>query len=352
MVKGIPGRRWDPSLQCWLLPAGSDTLERLKRAYGHRLVVLGEGAVEKGQAGAEAAPSSDHEDEGEREEGGGTDPVSLRGPLRRAIRARGHSPRTEPAYVGRARRLLEFRGRAVSRLQDLDGSDARGFLEHLGEQDRLAAGSRNQAASALAFLFREVLGRDELADVPRAKGPKRMPTVLTHREVLLVLQELTGKHFVVGVSLYSAGLRLEECLRLRVKDVDFELRQVLVRDGKGRKDRYVALAQRAAPLVKAQIERVSGLHKRDRAAGHGWAPLPGALHRKDPSAGHALGSVPLPRDQNSPGSCDRQDRTPSAPPDRGTAAGEEGRSAEQDPEASHLPYVSPLLRHRSPPRRL
>ena len=159
-----------------------------------------------------------------------------------------------------------------------------------------------------------------LADVPRAKGPKRMPTVLTHREVLLVLQELTGKHFVVGVSLYSAGLRLEECLRLRVKDVDFELRQVLVRDGKGRKDRYVALAQRAAPLVKAQIERVSGLHKRDRAAGHGWAPLPGALHRKDPSAGHALGSVPLPRDQNSPGSCDRQDRTPSAPPDRGTAA--------------------------------
>jgi integron integrase len=150
-------------------------------------------------------------------------------------------------------------------------------------------GSRNQAASALAFMFKEVLGRDELGDVPRAKGPKRVPLVLTHREVLSVLHELSGKYFLAAVLLYSAGLRLEECLRLRVKDIDFELRQILVRDGKGRKDRYVPLARRAVDLLRAQIARVAELHEGDRAGGHGWASLPGALHRKDPAAGYDLG---------------------------------------------------------------
>jgi len=128
-----------------------------------------------------------------------------------------------------------------------------------------------------------------MADIPRAKGPKRVPTVLTHREVLRVLRELTGKYFLITVLLYSAGLRLEECLRLRVKDIDFELRQILVRDGKGQKDRYVPLARRAVALLRAQIGRVAELHATDRAAGHGWAALPGALHRKDPAAGYELG---------------------------------------------------------------
>jgi integrase len=91
------------------------------------------------------------------------------------------------------------------------------------------------------------------------------------------------------VLLYSAGLRLEECLRLRVKDIDFELRQILVRNGKGQKDRYVPLARRAAELLRAQIARTAELHGRDRAKGHGWAPLPAALHRKDPQAGHEPG---------------------------------------------------------------
>jgi integron integrase len=152
--------------------------------------------------------------------------------------------------------------------------------------ERLAARSRNQAASALSFMFREIMGRDEMAGVERARGPRHEPMVLTHREVLRVLQELRGKFFLVVVLLYSAGLRLEECLRLRVKDVDFELRQILIRDGKGQKDRYVPLARRAAELLRAQIARTIETHTTDRAAGRGWAPLPAALHRKDPKAGY------------------------------------------------------------------
>ncbi|MCA1789861.1 MAG: integron integrase, partial [Thioalkalivibrio sp.] len=146
----------------------------------------------------------------------------------------------------------------------------------------------NQAASALSFMFREVLGRDEMAGVPRARGPKRVPTVLSHGEVMRVLRELSGKYFRVGALLYSAGFRLQECLGLRVKDIDFELRQILVRDGKGRKDRYVLLADRAAGLMREQIRLVAEIHQRDREAGHGWAPLPGALYRKEPNAGYEV----------------------------------------------------------------
>jgi integron integrase len=170
----------------------------------------------------------------------------------------------------------------------LSRSHASALLDYLANEQRLAARSRNQAASAIGFMFREVLGRDEMAQVERARGPTRLPLVLSHREVLRVLRELTGKYFLIAVLLYSAGLRLQECLRIRVKDIDFELRQILVRDGKGKKDRYVPLARRAMDLLRAQIGRVTEQHEKDRARGTGWAPLPGALHRKDPTAGFEL----------------------------------------------------------------
>jgi site-specific recombinase XerD len=115
--------------------------------------------------------------------------------------------------------------------------------------------------------------------------------VLTHREVLRLLKELRDRHpkyFLIGVLLYSAGLRIDECLHLRVKDIDFDLRQITVRDGKGRKDRHVPMARRAVDLLHVQIARVTDRHQDDLAAGHGWAPLPDALHRKDPNAGYEL----------------------------------------------------------------
>jgi integron integrase len=209
--------------------------------------------------------------------------------MRQAFKVREYSRKTELAYISWAQRFLRFHADSADRPDDLAGSHATAFLEHLATVERLAARSRNQAASALGFMFRQVLGRDEMADVARAKGPARLPVVLSHREVICVLRQLTGKYFLICVLLYSAGVRIEECLRVRVKDIDFELRQILVRDGKGRKDRYVPLARRAVDLLRAQIRRVAELHEKDRARGHGWVPLPGALHRKDPEAGYALG---------------------------------------------------------------
>jgi integron integrase len=209
--------------------------------------------------------------------------------MRQAIRIREYSRKTERAYISWVQRFLRYHAGLVHDPDQLTGSHAIAFLDHLASAGRLAASSRNQAASALSFMFQEVLGRDEMADVARARGPTRLPAVLSHREVLRVLRELTGKYFLIVVLLYSAGLRLEECLRMRVKDIDFELRQILVRDGKGRKDRYVPLARRAMDLLRAHVGRVAERHGKDRARDDGWAPLPGALHRKDPAAGYELG---------------------------------------------------------------
>ncbi len=267
VVKGIPGRRWVPNRRLWTMP-NTETVQRaLSRAFGPRLVMT---------SSAPASPRFP------------ADGDELLDALRRALRARGYSPKTEAAYTGWARRFVRFSRTSVDQLDDLDATDVQAFLDHLATEQHLAARSRNQAASALGFLFREVFGRDELAGVPRAKGPRRVPVVLTHGEVLRVLRELEGKYFLVVVLLYSAGLRLDECLHLRVKDIDFELRQILVRDGKGQKDRYVPLAHRAVGLLRAQIARVAELNRIDRAAGEGWAALPGALHRKDPGAGYEI----------------------------------------------------------------
>jgi integron integrase len=295
-VKAIPGRRWIPERLIWTLPNTPAALEALSRALGPRLVVIppaevGAAAAEVGPAAAEIGPAAAERANRERALPG-TRPEEIETLLetvRRTIRTRGYSRKTEAAYARWVRRFVRFNASAVDRIEHLDASHARAFLEHLATDEGLAARSRNQAAAALGFTFREIFGRDELADIPRAKGPKRVPAVLTHREVLRVLRALTGKYFLIVVLLYSAGLRLEECLRLRVKDIDFELRQILVRDGKGRKDRYVPLARRAVDLLRAQIERVAELHTNDRAANNGWAPLPGALHRKDPTAGYELG---------------------------------------------------------------
>lgn len=286
VVRSIPARRWHPDRLVWVLPRTPEALDILRCRFGNRLAVTEVPGVDGVGPGEDAhrAPTTSPSP-------GAPHPAvhDILAAMRRVIRMRGYSLKTERAYLGWARRFLTFHAGNEERPDRLEASHARAFLHHLATDRRLAAGSRNQAASALGFMFREVLGRDELADVPRAKGPERMPPVLTHREVLLVLGELAGKYFLVAVLLYSAGLRLEECLCIRVKDIDFELRQILVRDGKGRKDRYVPLARRAIDLLRAQLGRVAELHEEDRAAGHGWAPLPGALHRKDPRAGYELG---------------------------------------------------------------
>jgi integron integrase len=155
----------------------------------------------------------------------------------------------------------------------------------------VAATTQNQALSSLLFLYKAVLGRplDWLDELVRAKRPARVPTVLTTTEVQRLLARLDGFKWLMASLLYGAGLRLRECLKLRVKDVDFNYRQVIVRDGKGGKDRITMLPAAVIEPLKAHLVRVKSLHERDVAAGYGDVELPDAIARKYPRAAHDWG---------------------------------------------------------------
>ncbi len=205
------------------------------------------------------------------------------GELRRAIRARHYSPRTEEAYVRWVRRFIRFVGpRSPTTLRE---RDATSFLSRLAVHGEVSASTQNQAASALQYLFEHVLGRScgDLHGIVRAQEPTRLPVVMTRREVASVLRRVKGPNLLVVMLLYGSGLRLLEALRLRVKDIDFERHEVLVRRGKGGKDRVTVLPNRLhAPLAR-HLRAVRVFFERDVAAGVS-IPLPGALARKIPGA--------------------------------------------------------------------
>lgn len=206
--------------------------------------------------------------------------------VRRLVRTRHYSPRTEEAYLGWIRRFLKYRGSGPVRR--IETEEARRYLAHLANERRLAAKSQNQAASALTFLLRDALGLEGSETLPRAKGPSRKPTVLSRTEVRKVLREMSGVKRLVGALLYGGGLRLDEALSLRVKDLSFETKQLEVRDGKGWKDRITVLPRYAEEALGRQVRRVERLHEEDRKRGGGWARLPDALDRKSPRAGWEL----------------------------------------------------------------
>jgi integron integrase len=165
------------------------------------------------------------------------------------------------------------------------------FLSHLAVARNVAASTQNQALSAILFLYKEVLGTELpwLDGVERARKPARLPVVLSVTEVRAVLARLEGKHALMASLLYGAGLRLMECVRLRVKDVDFEYRQITVRDGKGHKDRVTMIPEKMLQPLQAHLEAVKVLHGQDLAEGFGEVYLPYALERKYPSAGKEWG---------------------------------------------------------------
>jgi integron integrase len=165
------------------------------------------------------------------------------------------------------------------------------FLTHLAVAGKVAASTQNQAKSALLFLYKEVLEAELpwLDNVARAKAPKRLPVVLARAEVQALLSRLEGTHWLMASLLYGAGLRLMECLRLRVQDVDFSRKEILVRDGKGFKDRVTMLPAALAAPLRAHLERVRELHRQDLAAGCGAVHLPYALERKYPGAARDWG---------------------------------------------------------------
>lgn len=219
-----------------------------------------------------------------REGAGQSDKPRLLDQLREAIRRRYYSRRTEEAYVHWVRRFIWFSGRRHPR--ELAEAEVTAFLTHLAVERNVAAATQNQALSALLFLYRHVL-QVQLAwlkDIERAERLPRTPTVLSRAEVERVLGELQGTHWLIGSLLHGSGLRLLECLRLRVKDIDFSYLQILVRDGKGAKDRVTMLPEKLAGPLRAHLERVRRLHVRDLAQGFGEVELPFALSRKYPGA--------------------------------------------------------------------
>jgi integron integrase len=195
------------------------------------------------------------------------------------------SPRTEEAYLTWMRRYYDFHGRKDPASLGADHLTA--FLNSLATQRRAAASTQNQALAALIFLYREVLGRDFpwLDDLVRAKGPSRLPVVLSRDEVRAILSHMDGVPRLMATLLYGSGLRLLECCRLRVKDIDFARHQILVRRGKGDKDRATMLPTMIAAVLSMHLGRVRAQHQRDVANGAGWVDLPGALARKLPTAG-------------------------------------------------------------------
>jgi len=202
-----------------------------------------------------------------------------------AIRRRYFSRRTEEAYVHWIKRFIYFSGRRHP--ATLGELEVTAFLNDLAATRKVAASTQNQALSALLFLYKEVLGRELawLDGLQRATRPPRLPVVLTRAEVERLLAEMQGTRWLIASLLYGAGLRVMECLRLRVKDLDLGYRQILVRDGKGEKDRVTMMPEKLASPLAVHLARVKSLHARDLAAGYGEVSLPYALARKYPRAG-------------------------------------------------------------------
>ena len=209
--------------------------------------------------------------------------------VRNAVRRRHYSLRTEQTYLDWIRRFIYFSGKRHPR--EMGAVEVTAFLNHLARERGVAASTQNQALSALLFLYREVLAMPLpwLDSLERAQRPARLPTVLTRDEAKRLLAQMEGVRWLMAGLLYGAGLRLRECLKLRVKDVDFGYQQILVRDGKGAKDRVTMLPESLVEPLKAQLARSRALHDRDAASGHGEVELPDALARKYPRAPYEWG---------------------------------------------------------------
>ncbi len=204
--------------------------------------------------------------------------------VRRELRVRRYSPRTEKSYVGWIRRFMRFHG--GKHPSKLDRDELARYLTHLAEERNVSASTQSQAASAILFLYRTVLGVDiDWVDgVVRAKAPRKLPVVFTRGEVVAVLRQLSGTQRLFAALLYGSGLRLGEGLELRVKDLDFGRGAILVRSGKGDRDRVTMLPQKLRRELQRQLAHVESRFRRDHANGAGFVRLPYALDRKYPNA--------------------------------------------------------------------
>jgi len=216
-------------------------------------------------------------------------PPRLLDQVRERLRLKQYSIRTEQVYVDWIKRFILFHGKRHPTVMGKPEVEA--FLTHLAVVRNVAASTQNQALSAILFLYKEVLGRELewLDNVERAKRPARLPVVLTEAEVRALLVRMEGRQALMARILYGAGLRLMECVRLRVKDVDFGYSQITVRDGKGEKDRVTILPASLHANLLTHLEQVKATHQKELEASFGEVYLPFALARKYPRAGREWG---------------------------------------------------------------
>jgi integron integrase len=209
--------------------------------------------------------------------------------VRDKIRLKHYSIRTEEAYVDWIKRFILFQHKRHP--AEMGAAEVEAFLTHLAVAGKVAAATQNQAKAALLFLYREVLVNELpwLDNVEQAKVSRRLPVVLTQTEVKSLLDQLQGTQHLIASLLYGTGMRLMECMRLRVKDVEFERLELIVRDGKGFKDRMTMLPAGLAEPLKTHMARVKALHMDDLQAGYGSVYLPYALEKKYPNASREWG---------------------------------------------------------------
>ena len=211
-------------------------------------------------------------------------PPKLLNRLRDHLRTRHYSIRTETTYVDWARRFILFHDKRHP--QEMGGAEVEAFLTHLAVDRQVSASTQNQAKAAILYLYKQVLGVDLpwLDGVVQAKTPKRLPVVLTASEVRALLLHMQGTTGLIAQLLYGTGMRLLEALRLRVKDVEFARREIVIRQGKGNKDRVTVLPENLIGPLQAQLQKARALHGKDVDAGFGRVHLPHALAVKYPSA--------------------------------------------------------------------
>lgn len=215
--------------------------------------------------------------------------VKLLDQVRRHLRSRYYSRKTEEAYIKWIREFIIFNGKKYP--TELDKTHVEKFLSHLAVEKQVAAPTQNQALCAIVYLYKNYFEKDFgwLEGIVRASNKKKLPVVFAKSEAINVINNMEGDAYLIASILYGSGLRLGECLNLRIKDVDFEYKSLTIRDSKGEKDRTTILSQKIIPLLRDHIREVGKNHQNDLAKGKGETNLPYALARKYPNAAKEFG---------------------------------------------------------------
>ncbi len=263
-----------------------------------------------------------------------------------AIRRKHLSYRTEKSYVNWVRRFILFHDKRHPR--EMGAPEVRQFLSHLATEARVSASTQNQALNALVFLFHHVLNRElgDLGQIERAKRSIHLPVVLSQDEVGQVLRAMDGTTRLMAELLYGTGMRLMECHRLRVKDVDFDLSQIVVRQGKGQKDRITVLPERLRDPLRRHLERVRSVWEQDQRNQIAGVELPFALAVKYPHAGPRMGLAMGVSNARLINRSAIGDHPPTPHPSKPLAKSiEEGPTNSRSPRAGWMPFAPSLVRH-------